>query len=226
MEFVLRYFWIVFVLATYLNGRRWWNRAQKRIQTQPDLESGYRRLYRGYIFWGNVPWIVMGLGILSGSVPSMLNFLHPSDGNIFVLAWWGLMAAILILGTYWMLFGGGAEMLERHPGVYMVPHWPAAKLRIFWLGTVAWNVLIGTLLFPTSTENSYGRARHHCRVNGSGRFFRCCSGQCGCSSAFSLLPLVAGANWLGIIHRLRISQVSFSASALPNLAGTSTMARV
>jgi hypothetical protein len=29
----------------------------------------------------------------------------------------------------------------------MVPHWPASKLRLLWLGVVAWNLGIATLLF-------------------------------------------------------------------------------
>ena len=147
MELLLRHFWIALVVVTVLNGRAWWGRAQSRIQSQPDLEPGYRRLYRGYLFWTNVPWLAMGLGILSGQVPSIFEFLRPSEGNAFVLAWWGLMAGVLCLGTYWIFFGGGAETLERHPGVYMVPQWPASKLRVFWLALVAWNVAIATMLF-------------------------------------------------------------------------------
>ncbi len=147
MDKVDRYFWIAFVVVTILNGRAWWYRVQIRIQSRPELEPGYRRLYRGYLFWANLPWLAMGLGILCGAVPSMFDFLRPREGNAFVLSWWGLIAAILALGTYWMFFGGGAETLERHPGVYMVPHWNASKLRMFWLGAVAWNVVIGTLLW-------------------------------------------------------------------------------
>ncbi|MGH9380057.1 MAG: hypothetical protein ACRD2Z_05545 [Thermoanaerobaculia bacterium] len=147
MELVFRHFWIAFVVVTFVNGQGWWNRVQSRIRAQPDLEPGYRRLYRGYLFWTNLPWLVMGFGILSGQVPSMFDFLNPSGGNTFVVAWWGLLAALLCLGTYWIFFGGGAEMLERHPGVYMVPQWSASKLRLFWLGVVAWNIAIGAWLF-------------------------------------------------------------------------------
>lgn len=147
MELLFRHFWIVFVAATFVNQRAWWNRVQNRLRSNPDLEPGYRRLYRGSLFWTNLPWLAMGVGILSGQVPSMFDFLRPSEGNVFVLAWWGLMAAILSLGTWWIFFAGGAETLERHPGVYMVPPWPASKLRIFWLGAVAWSVAVATLLF-------------------------------------------------------------------------------
>jgi hypothetical protein len=146
MELLFRHFWIAFVIVTTVNGRAWWDRVQNRIRSNRELEPGYRRLYRGYLLSMNLPWLVMGLGILSGQVPSIFDFLRPSAGNSFVLAWWGLMAALLCVGTYWIFAGGGAETLERHPGVYMVPQWSAAKLRLFWLGVVAWNVAIGTLL--------------------------------------------------------------------------------
>lgn|GEM_PF-582471 len=147
MDLVDRYFWIAFIVVAIVNGRAWWNRAQIRIQSQPDLEPGYRRLYRGYLFWANLPWLAMGLGILCGAVPSMFDFLRPSEGNAYVLSWWGLIAAILVLGTFWMFVGGGAETRERHPGVYGIPPWSAAKLRMFWLGAVAWNVAGFTLFW-------------------------------------------------------------------------------
>lgn len=154
MEAITRHFWIVLVLATVANGRSWWNGVQSRIQSNPDLEPGYRRLYLGYLFWMNVPWLAMGLGIVSGHVSTLFDFLRPSEGNAFVAAWWGLMAALLGLASYWMLFGGGAEMLERYPGVFMVPRWSASKLRILWLGVVAWNLATGAMLFFRLPESA------------------------------------------------------------------------
>ena len=147
LELLFRHFWIAFIGVTIVNGHAWWRRAQSRIQAEPELEDGYRRLYRGYLFWANVPWLLMGFGILSGQVQWIFDFFRPAEGNAFVLAWWGAMAALLCLGTSWIFLGGGAETLERHPGVYMVPQWPASKLKLFWLGLVAWNVAIAMFLF-------------------------------------------------------------------------------
>lgn len=157
MELVLRHFWVAFVLVTFVNGRTWRSRVESLIEEQPALGPGYQRLYRGYLFWLNLPWIVMGTGILSAQVTSVFDFLRPSDGNVFVLWWWGLNAMLLCLGTYWIFFRGGAQTLARHPGVYMVPRWPAAKLRLYWLAVVAWNLGIATLLFlglPSPSEPS------------------------------------------------------------------------
>lgn len=147
MELVFRHFWIAFVIVTFVNLRTRWSQVQRRIRSQPDLEQGYRRLYYGYMCLANLPWLAMGFGCLSGAVPSVIDYLRPSEGNSFVLAWWGLMGAALVFSTYWMLFGGGAEMLERHPGFFMVPEWTASKLRMFWLGTVASSIAMGALVF-------------------------------------------------------------------------------
>src|SRR4030095_5766640 len=146
-EVVLTHFWLAVVAVTTINGRCWWAGVQARIQARPELEPGYRRLYRGYLFWANVPWILMGVGILSGQVRWMFDFLEPRSGNPYVLAWWSANGAVLAAGTVWVLWGGGAEMLARHPGFAMVPEWSASKIRWLWVGLVVWNVTIGGLLF-------------------------------------------------------------------------------
>ena len=103
IEVVFKHFWLAFVVVTIINARYWRAGVQGRIRAQPELEAGYRRLYRGYLFWGNVPWLLMGAGVLSGQVQWMFDFLQPRSGNPYVLAWWWAMAALLALGTVWML---------------------------------------------------------------------------------------------------------------------------
>src|SRR5207249_7283843 len=99
MEVIVRHFWLAFVVVTIVNGRYWWAGVQGRIRAQPELGPGYHRLYRGYLFWCNVPWLLMGVGILSGQVRWMFDFLQPRSGNAYVLAWWWTMATLLALGT-------------------------------------------------------------------------------------------------------------------------------
>jgi hypothetical protein len=150
VDLVYRHLWALFVLASVVSSRAWWAEARNRMGSDPSLEPGYRRLYRGYLFWTNLPWLLMGLGIAPGLVPGTVDFLFPSSGNGFVLAWWVAVYGLLGLATWWMLAAGGAEMLERHPGIDVVPHWPAAKLRKLWLWILALNVvgLVWTVLEP------------------------------------------------------------------------------
>ena len=148
MEPVLfRHLWVVFIVVTVINGFMWWSRIQETIRNKPELAAGYRRLYQGFLLWGNIPWVLMGLGILSGQTTEVSEFLRPGEGNQFVLIWYAAMGGLLVLGTYWVYFGGGAEILERHPGMYMVPQWSANKIRLWWISVVIWNVAIATLLF-------------------------------------------------------------------------------
>lgn len=148
MEPVLfQHFWVILIVVTVINGYMWWSRMQETIRNKPELAAGYRRLYHGFLLWGNIPWVLMGLGILSGQVAGVFEFLRPDNGNPFVLIWYAAMGGLLVLGTYWVYFGGGAEILERHPGMYMVPQWSANKIRLWWIGVVIWNVVIATTLF-------------------------------------------------------------------------------
>jgi uncharacterized membrane protein len=70
MESVLRHFWIAFVVTTVVQGRAWWISAQERVRANPELGPGYRSLYRGYLFWMDVPWLAMGAGTRAAAITS------------------------------------------------------------------------------------------------------------------------------------------------------------
>ena len=181
---LFRHFWLIFIVVTVINGYTWWSRVQETIRTKPELAAGYRHLYHGYLLWGNIPWVLMGLGILSGQVPSMFEFLRPGDGNPFVTIWYAVMGVLLVLGTYWLYFGGGAETLERHPGMCMVPQWSANKIRLWWIGLVVWNVAIATMLFNGFPPWIQGRHREGIDPFSPG--------------AWGWFPVVFTGMWLGI----------------------------
>ena len=52
--------------------------------------------------------------------------------------------------------GRGAEMLERHPGVFMIPRTSARFIRLFWLIVVGFNVIAFALWFSGVVGNSPG----------------------------------------------------------------------
>jgi hypothetical protein len=59
----------------------------------------------------------MGAGIVFGGVPSANSYFRPRDGNPLVLAWFGVVIVIWILGFYWLFARRGAEFLVEHPGL-------------------------------------------------------------------------------------------------------------
>jgi hypothetical protein len=87
------------------------------VLENPELAEGYERLFLGYLLWGNLPWLVMGTGLEFGGVSSVFSFLRPGDGNAFVLAWFAVLIAELILGLHWLFVRNGAEFLAKHPSL-------------------------------------------------------------------------------------------------------------
>ena len=110
------HFWLFAIAGTFFQVFQTKKRIKKYIQAKPELEPGYNSLLRGMFFWFNVPWVVMGIGMLSGRVPTMLHFFRPRDGNPFVSAWFATVIALWLLGTFWLVAKKGAEKLVEYPG--------------------------------------------------------------------------------------------------------------
>ena len=112
-----RHAWLMFIAVTVVNALILKFRARAYIRQEPSLAAGYEQLFTGVLLWGNLPWIVMGIGILFGGVPSVFSYFRPGDGNPFVLAWFGVVVALWLLGFYWLFARRGAEFLVEHPGL-------------------------------------------------------------------------------------------------------------
>jgi hypothetical protein len=116
VELIFRHAWLLFIAVTCVNAAMWWKSGQKEIAAHPELRTSYPVLVRGLLVFGNLPWIVMGAGILLGQVPSTFHYLNPRNGS-FVIAWYVVVVATWVATTYWIFCRGGAETLVRHPGL-------------------------------------------------------------------------------------------------------------
>jgi len=117
---MFRHAWVLFILVQCANGAVWWSRGKKEIAAHPELEAGYRSLIRGWLLYGNLPWIVMGAGIVFGGVPSIFHYFDPRNGP-YVIAFYVTVVALWILTAFWVFVRGGAEALIRHPGLLNLP---------------------------------------------------------------------------------------------------------
>jgi hypothetical protein len=142
-----KWFWAICIFVAFLNARTFQSRAHPHIQAHPELEEGYRTLTKGFLFWGNLPWVVMGIGCIFGGVPSVFDFFHPRDGNPFVLAFYFSVLLVWILGTNWLLFRGGAEMLVKHPGILNVDFKSPRTIVLFWFLCLAGGIVAVIMLF-------------------------------------------------------------------------------
>lgn len=112
-----RYFWALCIFIAALNTVILWWRVQPTIKADPSLRLGYRRLLLGYWLVLTLPWIVMGVGIVFGNVPTIWHFLYLNTGNLYVLAWWVVYWLIHAVLAYWILVGNGATTLIAYPGL-------------------------------------------------------------------------------------------------------------
>lgn len=141
MALLSRWFWVLFVFATISNAVLWWRRGAPYRREHPELEPGYRTLVRGLLVWGDLPWLVMGAGILVGRVPSIFSYFNIPAGGPWVGAFHGSLILVWALGTYWMLLRGGAETFVRHPGLLNRPIDDPVVIKGAWLLSVSVGIL-------------------------------------------------------------------------------------
>jgi hypothetical protein len=142
-----KWFWAVCIIVTLLNAAIFRSRASRHIQANPKLEEGYRKLLKGFVTWGNLPWVTMGVGCVFGGVPSVFHFFRPRDGNPFVLAFFVCVFLEWILGTYWLLCRGGAQMLVNHPGFFNVDFKTPRMVMLFWFLSLAGGIFAVIMMF-------------------------------------------------------------------------------
>jgi len=147
MKIATRFFWLIAIVVTGINFLIFKKRSQKHILENPELAKGYASLFRGYLFWLNIPWVIMGLGCTIGGIPSVWHFFRPRDGNPYVLAWFGCVFALWIIGTFWLFFRKGAETLARYPGAVEIYYgWKRKEItnpmwiKIIWLLALAGGI--------------------------------------------------------------------------------------
>jgi hypothetical protein len=104
-----RYFWLICLAMTayqyYAAGRR------PHTEEQPSESTRLERVryVRLFIATSALPWIVMGLGQLTGRTSTVWDYLRPQDMNVFVLAFLGSVFALSIAFAYWIFFMDGAR---------------------------------------------------------------------------------------------------------------------
>ncbi len=112
-----KYVWIACILATIVNVNSFRMASKIYITQNPSLQDGYNKIFKSILFYGNIPWVIMGMGNLLGLTSGMLDYLFPKEMNPIVLIF---HSSIIILGIFlikWIYFNKGAEFLEQHPGI-------------------------------------------------------------------------------------------------------------
>lgn len=120
MELIFRHAWFLFILVTFANYFIIKADAQKHIEQNPSLKTGYHKVLNATLIFGNIPWLIMALGDLTQQTNNVFDYFNPKSYNPFVLAFHGYLVIIWILSFRWVYFKNGAEFLVQHPGLVRV----------------------------------------------------------------------------------------------------------
>ena len=145
---ISKWFWALCILVMFINGAIFKFRAQKHIKLNPDLEKGYAKIIKGFVMWGNIPWVVMGIGCTVGGVPSVWHYFNPKEGNPYVFAFFASVFLIWFLGSYWILFKGGALELVNHPGMFNYDIKNPTIIKLIWIACLIGGIA-GVLMMYT-----------------------------------------------------------------------------
>ncbi len=148
MEIIFKHCWILFIVVTTINGFIFRKQVQDNIASNPELKPGYDKLIRGWFIFANIPWVVMGLGIVLGYTNSAWDYFRPALMNPMVLAFHGSVIIIWLLGTYWIFFNNGAEFLVSHPGFVRYRYFgrtgdvsSTMSIKLLWLVGIAGGIM-------------------------------------------------------------------------------------
>jgi len=104
MDFVFDHFWIVFIIMTFVNGLIIKYKSKAYIKHDHTLKKGYNNFLKGWLILGNIPWIIMSIGDLSGATKNIFEFFFPSDMNPIVLIFHASIIIIWMLSGWWIYF--------------------------------------------------------------------------------------------------------------------------
>lgn len=116
MTILFKHFWVAFIIITTANAFILRSRSKRYLVGNPDLKPGYDKLFKGMIIYLNIPWVIMGIGILFGLANGVFDFFRPRTMNPIVLLFHFSIILLWVLSVWWIYFKQGAEFIENHPG--------------------------------------------------------------------------------------------------------------
>src|SRR6266850_4908288 len=136
-DLVGRHFWLICLAISgyqyYMIGRGAASEMQAQGSDRDAEATRYKRLVIGA---STLPWLVMGVGQLTGSTSSVWEYFRPQDMNPFVLAFVGSVFLLSIALLYWVFFMEGStkavelKLMQAH-GPFGSKPLPERQVKLF-----------------------------------------------------------------------------------------------
>ena len=137
-----KYFWIVFIVVTFLNVYMMKKKVKEEVVKNPHLEQGNNQIFKVMLTWGNLPWVVMGIGIITKNVPTVFHYFRPQDNNFNVWAFYASIFLVYGLLAKWIFFKGGASFLLEHTAAFNNKFKSITLIKVFIVLALLMNVVV------------------------------------------------------------------------------------
>jgi len=109
---VSEYFWAIALAFSAFNYRKADQAAMAVVA--PAKVSEAKTYVRNFAAAGALPWLIMGIGQVTGVTPTAWYYFRPQDGNIFVLAWLSVIFALSVAFAWWVFLANGAQKVVEY----------------------------------------------------------------------------------------------------------------
>ena len=131
---IFRYTWLIFIVFAFINVLSQWTLAAETIRKDKVFAKGFRHYVIGLLFFFNIWLVIIGIGIETGWVDSIFDFMYVKRNPIIIVA---NVYLILLLFTIsrWIFVGDGAKILARlrqYSGGIFSPVHTEDGIRLLW----------------------------------------------------------------------------------------------
>lgn len=119
-QIIFKHGWVLFIAVTFINAYTLKYHSKKHISKNPELAIGYKKLFKGSLIYLNIPWLIMGFGMLSGMTNNIFEFMTPRTLNPIVLIFNVTLISLYLLCLWWIFIKDGAKFLKKHPGLIKI----------------------------------------------------------------------------------------------------------
>lgn len=116
-QYMLKHPWIIFIIINSLNAFSILKRNQPHIDEKPERKQGYQKAFLYFLLFGNLPFIIMAWGMLSGMTNNIFDFLNLSQLNPIVSLFYISILFTWLLIIKFIFFNRGIKFLNDHPGI-------------------------------------------------------------------------------------------------------------
>jgi hypothetical protein len=114
VRLLLQHGWLLLVVVTCICAVPLMLQSRPLPLTHPTMPAGYRSLMAPWLILGNVPWLIMAIGLETGRVPSLVHYFRQPDAPATV-AFQSSIVGIWLILAWWIFLANGAEELARYP---------------------------------------------------------------------------------------------------------------